>query len=157
MGNHALRKQAALLLKGTGVRLYIGNKLKSYKYLNAWELKNLIDMLNLKPGELVSDCDAFNHYIKEVIVTFEQMHKCSRAFVTRVKFTDEKLSCGCPGGPMPPRSRDEIEDDVKTYVKNRIRDADWDFLNVRYRKDLHQGIVEHICAEDGTLLPEYEE
>lgn len=119
MGNRALRKQAAKLMKEKGIgKLYYGNKNVSHRTLSAADLRRMIFLLSLKPGDLVNDCDAFNHrFAKYVDAGYSRcFSRYSRTksytrtwWCDQVEFEDGGWSCGCPASPCEPYTVAQIE------------------------------------------------
>ena len=103
MGNRALRKQFARELKAAGhhVPLYRGNKRVAWSYYKAPLLRRLLTLLALKPGDVVNDCDGFNHEISSIVgVSIRHFRGCRVLGIDgQYAFTDGTWSCGCPSGP----------------------------------------------------------
>lgn len=172
MGNHALRKQAAQLIKERGIqsKLY-KNKKAARKLLNASRLREIIRKLSVKPGDLVGDCDGTNHIIKDYYArehmgddTFKvQMKiwhynkKASGYFfeVPQYVFEDERYSCGCSDSPDSPYSREEIEANLLSYTEEEIalwrEQGWWKESDDKRREHLLSG--GHIVDERGIRIP----
>ena len=160
MSSRALRKQVAQALKSAGLsnRLYHGNKRIVYKYYDGQYLRDLLYMLSLKPGMLVNDCDALNHRVKGPInYGFIKWYKTTYIFqLDQVEFEDGRWSCGCPGGPRPAWTREQIEKYMLLTDEEIARskaDGWWSDLAQKRQNALRAG--QHICDENGILLPEF--
>lgn len=74
--------------------LYVCSKRRARQLLSAEELKYYLWVLSLEPGDLVQDCDGFNHRVASL-----EYHTCRGVFtVDQVRFQDGGSSCGCPRG-----------------------------------------------------------
>jgi hypothetical protein len=163
MGNRALRKQAAAAMKAAGFSkrfCYGGSKRFMYRYCNAGYLRELVYMLSLKPGTIVNDCDAFNHRVKKPLGYFHRWDKGFHKFVLdQLEFEDGRWSCGCPGGPGPALTREQIEKYTRDgftdeSIANSKRDGWWtDNSQKMYEALIKEG--RHICDEDGIKFPEF--
>jgi len=77
---------------------------------------------------------------------------------------DGSLGCGCPNGPEPMASREEIEADMKTWMAEQdISQPGWDNGEYNksageYYKRLRTALAQgrSVCDEDGIILPEFE-
>lgn len=151
MGNRAKRAQLDRALRAQGLgRLYKGNKRKAFMVLNAYTMNEQLTKLSFKPGDIVNDCDAFNHRIKEWL---------PRQFsnVTLVEqFVDEQgqWSCGCGGSPDPAGTREEIEE-YFNYTKEQVEAQGgwWTELAQARGEALRRG--DHICDENGFVYNEF--
>lgn len=161
MGNRALRKKAGKAMKTAGFskKFYHGNKKQSLRYFNARYLKQLIYLLSIKPGTIVNDCDGFNHIVKNS--TFYWSRRCRDLLVfiiDQFEFQDGRLSCGCPGGPWPKLTREEIEQNTKEGFSDEkvteSKEKGWWTVNSQKMYDaLKEG--RHICNKNGIKLPEF--
>ena len=163
MGNRALRKKVGEAMKAAGYskKFYSGNKRMGRWYFNARHMHDLIYMLSIKPGTIVNDCDAFNHRVKSPIHHgLRQWDRGATVFeLDQFEFEDGRYSCGCPGGPMPALTRDEIEQYIREgftdeAVANSKRDGWWT-VNSQKMYDALMKEGRHICDEDGIKLPEF--
>lgn len=164
MGNHAKRRQVALRLKELGLgKLYRGSKVAARKRLSTRTLDDLWRFLCLEPGDVVQDCDGFNHVFKELLpLRFHHSRWASRELgiasvrgwvfhVDQCVFEDGQRSCGC-SPPCLPESREDIEAGMSTFLNDPAH-VGWDSpLNEELRKRLNTG--EFICDEQGLLLEE---
>lgn len=162
MGNRKLRKQLALKLKEKGYgKLYSGCRRRAFRWLSAPEMRQTLFMLNLKEGDLVNNCDSYNHFVK-VVPKPRWSFYCGKTQRTRVKifdnqveFTDGSLSCGCPTSPEPPLSVDAIR---KTMFHTPeeiadLKEGGWWTEKDQLRQDrLEAGLP--ICDEHGCKLVE---
>lgn len=155
MGNKALRRELGQRLKELGWgKLYKGNRRTSYRFLRAAHMKNMLQALSYQKGDLVHDCDGFNHVVEEPIV--EQFSRCNVwvAYVKRVVFDDGSESCGC-SAPDPAYTQENIEAFFKAYLQDGELAANgWtgSLFDQELKKRLDAG--EHIADERGLVLPE---
>lgn len=157
MGNHSLRKQAALALKKIGApklwkkpRHGLGHTLYD---VNAKELREIIRITQLKPGDIVSSCDGFNHVIKHPI-------KWKRSwsgliYNAALKYDDMEYTCGCTP-PQPPRSVEEITKELLLNLDDSW--SNWpkyskDEKVIKFREDLISGYP--VVNELGMLKAKY--
>lgn len=166
MGNRKLRQRAAALLKERGItmRLFTGPRWPAYREWHAGSLRDLIERLELAPGTVVNDCDARNHRIASYNVEKVSIYgpPRNRRFFERVgvrpmvdqyTFEDGSWSCGCPYGPDPARTREEIEayllhspEELEKAKKNGW----WTERKQKVQDALEKG--EHVVDEDGFVL-----
>lgn len=150
MGRRELRRELGALIEG---RIFEGHKLAAYRRLPGWKLRRLIDGARVQPGDLIHDCDGFNHRVSAV----EQVVSGSmvRELVAiDISFDDGSARCGC-GVTMLPRSREEIEAWWREWLPYQHDEATgWD-LGPFY-VEMHRRLIsdEHICDEEGKVLPE---
>lgn len=107
MGNHKLRIQAAAALKAAGIKgkLYTSPKRRAFKHMPADVLRTLIRKVSFHPGDLVNDCDGFNH---RVVGYRPYRNWAGIMTVDQLEFENNHLSCGCPAGPDTAWTVDEI-------------------------------------------------
>lgn len=158
MGNAAKRRELGKLAKARGLgRLYRGNRRVAVKFFDAHTMAELWFKLQFKSGDLVHDCDGFNHeFLEWVGTTRWDYGTCSILFLEQAKFTDGKLSCGCPGSPSKQMTREEIEAYMKAYYSDlALQEGGWtlDERSVKFRQALNSG--QHVCDERGIVLPEF--
>lgn len=165
MANHAKRREAARLLKGRGLgKLYRGNKRNAWQLLRADCLDELIYKLQFRPGQLVNDCDGFNHVIRDVVKPsrrwskdwLEASSEASVLSIDQFELENGSWSCGCPTSPEPAKTQEAIEKDFARWLE----DADPQQMSnpvvyERMKKALQEG--RHICDEQGKRLPEFRE
>lgn len=107
MGNRKLRQEASKALKELGYgRLYPSGKKRQAHRLRAHTLKRIIFLANLRKGDVVNDCDGFNHILAEDPQVFETWNGLPE--FEQLLFDDGKLSCGCPYGPDEPWTPEQI-------------------------------------------------
>lgn len=153
MGNHALRKQVAQALKEIGgPKLWKKTKYNKSLYShNASELRRLLFLTKLKPGDVVSQCGNVNHIFDH---TKWGRHWNGLAWFRELHFRDS-AACGCDI-PQPPRSIEEInklllEDLNHPYP---IRELDMnDEKDIKYKEDLLNGTG--VLDSNGCLLNLY--
>ena len=76
MGNHATRKKIAKLLKERGLgKLYYGNKNVAHRMLRGSWMQTLLYKLQFKVGDLVNDCDGYNHIITKIMTHYTKSEK----------------------------------------------------------------------------------
>ena len=149
MGNRAKRVKLAKILKSKGLgRLYkTGHKRKFWKEYGARFIKYYCQYFSREIGELVHDCDGFNHVIKAYDREAVK-NKWDRA--NQYVFEDGRWSCGC--GPVDdPMPRSEIEGAIVAYWDNfpdELAQASDEQKEV-YRILKAGG---HICDERGIKL-----
>lgn len=163
MGNRALRKKAGEAMRAAGFPRrysYGGTKRMRNKHCNAQYLRHLLYMLSLKPGTLVNDCDAFNHRVKKPLGYFYHWDRGFHKFVLdQLEFEDGRWSCGCPGGPGPALTREQIEACIKDGFSDEAiaqsKAGGW-WGNASQR--MYDALIKegrHICDKDGVKLPEF--
>ena len=173
MGNRANRKRAQELLRSWGFkgRLWTGKM--------PWREKNLVAecvtrTFKLKVGDIVNDCDGFNHVIRGLSnnkdhltpldpqIDFLRDNHTSGVSVApwnipQYLFEDGYLSCGCPTGCEPAMSREDIEEYFLSmtdeYIAEEKRRGWWN-ANAQKRVDAVRA-GRHLCDERGILYPEY--
>lgn len=125
MGNKKLRKLVAAKLKQNAYgKLYTGGtKFQAYRSLNAKQLKEILFRLNLAPGDIVNDCDLFNHVIESIpMPTWSFRLRNSRIKTywnsQQFKYTDGTYSCGCPWSPANPLTATQIRKLLLEYKLN---------------------------------------
>lgn len=158
MGNAAKRRELAKLAKTRGLgRLYRGNRRVAVKFFNAHTMAELHFKLQFKTGDIVHDCDGFNHeFLFWDYPTRWIRGASSMLFVEQAKFADGKLSCGCPYGPSAPMKQSEIEAYMKAYYNDPALEKNGWLSNetcIKRRNALNNN--EHICDERGFLLEEF--
>lgn len=160
MGNRALRKKVGEAMKAAGFPRrysYGGTKGMRNKYCDARYLKELLYMLSLKPGTLVNDCDAFNHRVRKPLGYFYHWDKGFHKFVLdQLEFEDGRWSCGCPGGPGPALTREQIEKYLlltDDEVEDSKKSGWWSGKSQAMQDTLKAG--QHVCDENGIKLPEF--
>lgn len=172
MGNRALRREAARLLKEKKVpfKLYRG---KCNRYPSARNLKDIIRCLGIKDGDIVHDCDGHNHVVRnEAPCVYHQKGNYSGRIglwtksvsgdgyttkpETQVIFSDGMRSCGC-GTVYPPISRDEIEEYfLQSYRYYQVNpDGPWPPSAASMEMMATIAAGKHVHDEHGVLLPEW--
>lgn len=160
MGNHARRVRVARLLKERGLPgLYKGCKFAAYNRISPGDLKEMELNLRWKPGDVVNDCDVFNH----VVVGYRYSRGLHgpigswTATCFQVVFEDGSWSCGCSRSPCPAWTREAIE---KIWLKISSDKEDLEHWSAGYqsycdaiRVQLESG--GHICDERGIQFPEF--
>ncbi len=156
MGNHALRKQAALALKKAGAPKLWSKKharpgLCFYKEVNAARLKKIIRFTSFKPGDILSSCDGMNHVFKHI--TWRR-HWTGLAWYNYIEFEDGR-ACDCMI-PGPPHSREDInqfllDDLYETFPMKELNE--FDEKDMKYKEDLLSGLG--VLDSNGVLLKLY--
>lgn len=171
MGNRALRKKAAAALRAGGYpfKLYRG---KGFRYQHSANTLRLIARYAaLKVGDVVHDCDGFNH----VVANQTESHKFPALFFRslswelrrkgyvavcdlQLKWDDTQdtpgcFSCGCYAGFRPAWSREDVEARFVSF---------WEAYNKTWANEPWQKEAVlvlksggHICDERGVLFPEW--
>lgn len=121
-----LQRQAAKLRRATRLRRRHGPQIREYK-----------------PGEWVHDCDGFNHKV------------VGRHNEDQYVFEDGRWSCGCPYGPTPAWSVQQIEEFWRyRYLPENIealkKQDYWSEVDEQRHQRLLRG--EPICDEMGRRL-----
>lgn len=177
MGNRANRKKAQEHLSAWGFkgRLWTGRR--------SWAQKNdiaaaVITTFRFRPGDLVNDCDVFNHVIrgfagvkdhrhimdtnrKDAIDALRWHHSSGVSIalwsIPQYLFEDGRLSCGCPAGCESPLTRKEIEGYflgmTDEYIAEEKRLGWWNESSQKKVDTVRAG--RHICDENGILYEEY--
>lgn len=156
MGNHKLRKQASEALKKAGApKLFkppvYGKRYGTVYGRDARQLRLVAHMASLKPGDIVFDCDGFNHRIKSF--------KWSRlwmglVWVNQYEFEDS-WSCGCMV-PEPAKTPAEINAIWLDNWTNRADEINWSEYSdkeIQARDDLFAG--KSLVDDLGFQLPKY--
>jgi hypothetical protein len=154
-----------------------GDKMKPYKGIKKRLYKKIIkgggrrffgreEILGVKEGDLLHDCDAFNHRAKSI--EFFKTHTRRGWFICdyfAIK-DDGNSFCGCNSFPEKPHSREEIEayvlrwndekgeysDSVEEQIQQVSQMEGWEKFK-KWVEVLKSG--GHICDEDGILLEEF--
>lgn len=97
MGNSSLRRQASQALKKAGapklwVKPQFGKKYGDILRTRSNNLRDIIHLAGLKPGDIVFDCDGFNHRIKSF--KWKRLWH-GQIWADRMEFEDGTWSCGC--------------------------------------------------------------
>lgn len=172
MSSRKLRRQAAELIKKHGLgKLYYGRGRIARNELRSYKLREIIQKLSYKPGDLVQDCDGFNHNIVKfichysIITSYKSLNKeRSRHTKTWVindvdqfEKEDGTWSCGCNISPDDPWTREEVEayhlltdEQIKTY-----KEGGWSWTDLDQKRQDILKAGGHICDEEGRLLPEF--
>lgn len=153
--------------KGLG-RFYKGRGRLVKRDLSGGQLDYLLMLFSLPAGSIVHDCDGFNHIVKGLAGPYRLRlpkagYRCWRGYTKteywyddQLEFSDiqGRLSCGCPMGLEPARSREDIEGWMKGFLDYYVpRDTGEGFITKRHRlmyEALQSG--EHICDERGIML-----
>lgn len=180
MGNRANRKLAMERLKQWGFkgRLWTGPRDWNNKNWAARDVLAALPDINLT---IIYDCDGFNHRVlglaghtskgqfrrpltKEQIAEINLMSKSSfsHGFVVdgnkipQLLLENDRFACGC-GGIEPPHTRKQIEESFlaisEEAIKSHKTQGWWNNLAQFRLNALRNG--EHICDEEGLLLPEF--
>ena len=151
MGKHQLRKQASEAL---GRRLYKGKE--GQGTFSAEYLRTLIKEARLRVGDIVHDCDGFNHRIAKKTLVTDQAH--GFAWVRYIEFEKENGDgfCGCcsvANNPAVPW--EDVEGFMRAWY-NAPDMVDWvegDPCSVKRKEAMNAGL--RITDDAGLLLPEY--
>lgn len=178
MGNRANRKLAVERLKAWGFKGRPWTGRLSWGDKN-YAAKTVLETIRYSVGDLVHDCDGFNHVIvgfpaepitwpPTVMDTSQtgallfMMGTHPRGFRippwgrSQLLFEDGNLSCGCPGGVMPPETRESIERYFTLsdeQIAMQKKDGWWSRVAQARTDALRSG--HHICDENGICLPEF--
>lgn len=159
MGNHKLRKQLSAELNKRGLKLYSGNKREAYRFYSASEMRQMLYLLSLNPGDIVHDCDGFNHKLKTVpTFDFTNHYSFRNTYIVKVdthsiEFEDGRLCCGCPYSPTPPEPPENIEAFFKAFYSGEnyesMKEQGWfqSESNLKLKRKIDCG--EPICDEFG--------
>lgn len=158
MGNRALRRQLSEMI---GVRIYTGfSKIAALEYFPARKLRRLLVLASVRPGDLVQDCDGFNHRVTKVNLVWDNGSWKERNVKGRYlsdiqfEFEDGHVPCGC-GADRTPSSVAEIEEFWSEWIPyqrhNGFGWADGPFYDEILRR---LSSKESICDKDGIMLPE---
>jgi len=153
VGNRALRKQAAALIKlrGLSSKLY-RNKRVAFDRQNARDLKDIIKRLSIAPGDWINDCDGWNAQIAGYVhdrkphATYYFGRGSGYVFDTgQFELSDNSWSCSC-GIVDPPLSRDKIEAWLLEWYKNNPQEP----KSAKILEYFEAG--GHVCDEKGVKL-----
>ena len=152
MSSRKLRIQVGKLLKEQGLGRLYKRGTRPWKSLSSYHLRTLLWKLQFKPGDLVHDCDGFNHILMRWMpapaddgtMSLDQFEKSSSYW-----------SCGCDASPMPAA---RVED-IRRYWKDFLNDPyviSGGWSNDNYHKELKRRLEcdEPITDNQGILLPE---
>lgn len=163
MGNAAKRRQIGKLLKEHKFGpLYKGNKKVAWTSLRGSILNSLLHKLKFKPGDIVNDCDVFNHKIIKWLpekFKFGRWSKGDRLITGWIFNVDQfekengTWSCGCPYSPDPPQTREQIEKYMLAWRSDEKSDWNKDEWHLKIYAALKNN--QYICDENGILLPEF--
>lgn len=158
MGNRALRKEVVKLMKERHVqgKLYCGHRHSALRGLRARRLRNLKAYLSIRPGDLVHDCDGFNHVVSKVPFYHTTMWTTNSIIldICQIEFEDGRLSCGC-SPPEKPLTREEIESYHKSWYNEEKLKQWWEDFTIHLKRYKALMSGQHICDENGILLPEF--
>lgn len=163
MGNRAKRKQLAELIKKHKLnsKLYRGPKLALYKRMRSMQLDRTISQLQFEKGDLVGDCDGFNHIYDHIIsaVWYLGYRSGYKHYIFGVKsFVDSNgyEGCSCGSSPHAPMTVKEIEDGIREYYEVKmLQNLRWsdEKMNIMDSSDAKKYFsVEPICDERGIKL-----
>ncbi|MFA6049972.1 MAG: hypothetical protein WC761_02140 [Candidatus Paceibacterota bacterium] len=162
MGNRALRKAASEAL---GRRVYRGNRNVACRTLRARKLKRLINDGSFKPGAVVHDCDGFNHHVGEAVVLCisRPLPGINGTTVVRevelVSAETGNVFCSCaPLTSGVVATREVIEKWWVSWIDyQRSNGTGW--ASGAYYDAIKAALDrgEHLCDEDGVLLPVWRE
>lgn len=160
MGNRQNRKLAGQLLKKWNIPKNFVETYQTYpktKYSSSDVIARINKVLKYDLGDIVTDCDGFNHMIIGLLSGYEKMypiiwHPSTSPFPNRIisfVYSDGFTSCGCRQSLLgPPRSKKAIENeflsDDKRYLSTRLTG-----IMMKYHK---QGIS--ALDENGMLTQE---
>lgn len=160
MGNSSLRRQAAEALKKAGAPKLWKSPPGGCGYagtvhrLRASQLRKIIHLASLKPGDIVFDCDGFNHRIKSF--KWSRLWQGS-VWIHKFEFDDGTWSCGCmvPEHGRTPEQINKEWFELLTHPDYGYEDGcdEWIECNVARLEALKAG--KSICNEDGFVLPEF--
>jgi len=111
MSRHS-RKKLAKRLKELGYgKLYIGPKHQARRYYNARTCEYLLGWLDLKVGDVVNDCDLFNHEISKLPTMYRTPWEDTLVWdcTPTCFFSDGGASCGC-SVPEPALSAEQVRE-----------------------------------------------
>jgi len=77
---------------------------KAIKRLPMWEIEQYLYVLSIEPGDIINDCDGYNHEVIKVATLECWPSYFGGAPVLDSQFLreDGRWSCGCPTSPEPP-------------------------------------------------------
>lgn len=132
MGNRALRTAAKAVLKAA--KQPYKNRLRS---LSSFHLKRTISDWSVKPGDIIHDCDCFNHRVKSLKSQYPYLYP-------EIYFEDGGTRCPC-SEVMTAASTEQIS----AYWNNwaSLPDNEW-FIN--YQVWVRLG--KRVCDENGFCL-----
>lgn len=161
MGNRKLRKEVAKAIREypypLGCRkLYVGRKFAAFRWgLHAWRLRELLKLLSFKPGDLINDCDGFNHRVVKPLPSYaggKYGGKGGEFTLSQFEMENGCYSCHA----VPPWTVERIvkyhrevwtQDEIDKY-----KSGGWEFTGhlQKLRDILDRG--EPICDSDGLPL-----
>ena len=164
-----IRKLSAICKKMGLGRFYKGKGRLVKRDLSGGRLDYLLMLFSIPVGTVVHDCDGFNHVVKgltgadrwEVCIPGGRLRRPTWYWDdNQLEFSDVegRLSCGCPCGIQPARSREDIEKWYRGYLDYQVpRDPDRKGFITERDILLHQALKEgrHICDERGIMLEEF--
>jgi hypothetical protein len=149
----AARLKKALRQRGLGKY-----RTKIIKRLKPWKMDHYLYLLSIKPGDIINDCDGFNHRVVGIasIDCWPSWKGGSPALTIQFEREDGFWSCGCPSGPDRPWSNKRILEFQKGYYldderrEKAIKDGWWNQRSEKIRQALLAG--EPIVDNDGIPL-----
>lgn len=168
MGKSAKIRRLNELCKAKGLgRFYKGKGRLVKRDLSGGQLNYLLMLFSLPVGAIVHDCDGFNHVVKGLagVQVWRVMGRSGKDAKTWYRYDDQlefsdikgQLSCGCPGGIEPAKSREDIEKWYRGWLDYYVpQDTGKGFITERHHlmyKALKDG--RHICDERGIILEEF--
>ena len=151
MGNHALRRQTSMALRAAGLphKLYRGKSRVAWKYLHAKTLRNMIKEADRRVGDLINDCDGFNHRITKVNVSYGWN---GVLMFNAYNLEDKHQSCGCSGRSDDSKTVEQIVAFFNVTDQQVVEMGDWWTENDQRLLDKIKA-GEPICDKDGIKLP----
>lgn len=156
-------------IKAAKLRTLLQKKLNCFfrtKYLKRLPVSTIdyyTFLLNIKSGDLVHDCDGFNHVVVEVGFVDWWEHGITGnlilSLICRVG-DGNRFTCGCLYSPDFPQTRKNIEKYFKNILCNEGSTAPlksqgwWDDLSDLRRQVFLNG--RHICDENGIAYSKSE-
>jgi hypothetical protein len=143
------------------MKLYKGIKKRLYKKIVKGGIRfNKKEIFVIKEGDLLHDCDAFNHRVKSI--EFFKSYTRRGWFLCDYEAIkdDGNAFCGCNAFPEKPHSRKEIEayilewdsEEMKEQREIAQKSENWEKMEM-WLSVLRKG--GHICNKEGVLLEEF--
>ena len=111
------------LLRKRGLGTY---RTKAIKRLKMWQIDQALYVLSIQPGDIINDCDGYNHEVIEIATMDCWPSYFGKAPMLDSQFLreDGRWSCGCPTSPEHPWSSARIRDFQKIFFLDEEQVAD---------------------------------
>lgn len=145
------------------MKLYKGSRSSWRKYVPKWKERRLKELLARRSGDLIQDCDGFNHYVTAVVPEYEYFPGGNKHWYVDeiLLYIDDgnRVACTCPASKEP-ASKEEIEEYIrKFYQDEELQDSliEGGWLQKQARNKILGYLKKHDVANpDGTIKEDFE-